>query len=42
MGTNIDMSTYEDKGYYEFMEEFIEQFNDPSYYKQHITENVWI
>ena len=40
VGTNIDMSTYEEKGYYEFMEEFIEKFNDPTFYKQHITENV--
>lgn len=40
VGTDIDMSTYDEKGYYDFMEEFIEKFNDPTYYSQHITENV--
>lgn len=39
VGTDIDMTKYNDEGYYEFMEWFIEQFNDPSYYAAHITEN---
>ncbi len=39
VGTGIDMSLY-DKGYYDFMEWFIEQFNDPDYYAAHITENT--
>ena len=40
VGTNVDMSKYESDGYYEFMEWFIEQFNDPDYYAAHITENT--
>lgn len=40
VGTNVDMSTYDSDGYYAFMEEFIENFNDPSYYNAHITENI--
>lgn len=42
VGTNIDMSTYEDpdKGFYDFMEEFIDNFNDPAYFAEHITENI--
>ena len=42
VGTDIDMSTYEDpdKGFYDFMEEFIDKFNDPTYYADHITENI--
>jgi len=39
VGTGIDMSLY-DKGYYDFMEWFIEQFNNPDYYAAHITENT--
>ncbi len=41
VGTNIDMDIYEDKdrGYYDFMEWFIDKFNDPSYYNSHITLN---
>ena len=39
VGTNVDMSIYENEGYYEFMEWFIDRFNDPSYYNSHITEN---
>ena len=38
VGTGVDMSLY-DKGYYDFMEWFIEQFNDPDYYSAHIAEN---
>lgn len=42
VGTDIDMSTYEDpdKGFYDFMEEFIGNFNDPDYFAEHITENI--
>ena len=40
VGTNVDMSKYESDGYYEFMEWFIEQFNDSDYYAAHITENT--
>lgn len=38
-GTDIDMSTYTEKGYYDFMEEFIKNFNDPGYYNAHILVN---
>ncbi len=40
VGTDVDMSKYDSEGYYEFMEWFIEQFNDPAYYASHITENT--
>ena len=39
VGTGVDMSLYDTNGYYDFMEWFIEQFNDPDYYAAHITEN---
>lgn len=39
-GTNVDMSIYETDGYYAFMEDFIEKFNDPNYYAEHIQENI--
>ena len=41
VGTGIDMSIYDDpnKGYYDFMEWFIGQFNDPAFYEAHITLN---
>ena len=38
-GVNVDMSKYTDGGFYEFMNWFIDQFNDPAYYKAHIVEN---
>ena len=40
-GVDVDMSRYtdEDGGFYEFMNWFIDQFNDPVYYKAHIVEN---
>lgn len=40
VGTNVDMSIYDSDGYYEFMNWFVEQFNDPTYYADHITENT--
>ena len=33
---DIDMSTYVEKGYYDFMDEFIANFNDKSYFDSHI------
>ncbi|MBR5724763.1 MAG: outer membrane beta-barrel protein [Bacteroidales bacterium] len=38
-GVNVDMTKYTDGGFYEFMNWFIDQFNDPAYYKAHIVEN---
>ena len=38
-GVGVDMSKYTDGGFYEFMNWFIDQFNDPTYYKAHIVEN---
>ena len=35
-GVNVDMSKYTDEGFYEFMNWFIDQFNDPAYHKAHI------
>lgn len=40
VGKNVDMGIYDTDGYYAFMEDFIEKFNDPTYYMNHITENV--
>lgn len=40
VGTNVDMSTYTKDGFYAFMEEFYKNFNDPSYYAAHITQNT--
>jgi len=40
LGKDIDMSTYETKGYYAFMEEFVEHFKDEEYRKQHIELNT--
>lgn len=40
VGTDVDMSIYDSDGYYDFMEWFIGQFNDPDYYAAHITENT--
>ena len=43
-GVDVDMSKYTDEGFYEFMDWFIERFNDPAYHKAHIvgitTNNV--
>lgn len=36
MGHDIDMTTYDTKGYYAFMEEFVKNFSDEEYRKQHI------
>ncbi|MCR4859572.1 MAG: outer membrane beta-barrel protein [Bacteroidales bacterium] len=38
-GVNVDMSKYVDGDFYQFMNWFVDQFNDPSYYKAHIVEN---
>ena len=38
-GVGVDMSKYTEEGFYEFMNWFIDQFNDPAYYKAHIVEN---
>ena len=40
VGSDIDMSTYETDGFYAFMEEFYSNFNDASFYKNHISENT--
>ncbi|MDD6773899.1 MAG: outer membrane beta-barrel protein [Bacteroidales bacterium] len=40
VGTNIDMSTYDKDGFYKFMEEFYQNFNNPTYYDQHIAKNT--
>ncbi|MDO4999360.1 MAG: TonB-dependent receptor, partial [Bacteroidales bacterium] len=37
-GVNVDMSKYTDEGFYEFMDWFIERFNDPAYHRDHIVE----
>ena len=39
IGKDIDMTTYYSKGYYAFMDEFVEHFSDPDYYAAHITRN---
>ena len=38
-GVGVDMSKYTEEGFYEFMDWFLAQFNDPAYYKAHIVEN---
>ena len=38
-GVNVDTSKYDTDGFYAFMNWFIDQFNDPAYYKAHIVEN---
>lgn len=41
VGTDVDMTLYEDEGYYSFMEDFIGKFmSDPVWYAAHITENT--
>lgn len=40
VGTGIDMSTYVSKGFYDFMEEFVRNFNDKNYFDQHIALNT--
>lgn len=40
VGTGIDMTTYDTEGYYAFMEEFVRNFNDPTYFKKHIATNT--
>lgn len=40
VGSDIDMSVYEDEGYYTFMDQFIESFGDSDWYNEHITENT--
>jgi len=39
VGSNIDMSTYEKEGYYAFMNEFIQNFQNEKWYDEHITTN---
>ena len=43
-GVDVDMSKYTDEGFYEFMDWFIDQFNNEAYHKAHIvgitTNNV--
>lgn len=39
VGTDIDMNTYTEDGYYAFMDEFIGNFNDPEWFATYITEN---
>lgn len=38
-GVGVDMSKYTDEGFYEFMNWFVDRFNDPAYYQAHIVEN---
>ena len=38
-GIGVDMTKYTEDGFYAFMNWFIDQFNDPAYYKAHIVEN---
>ena len=38
-GVGVDMSKYKQDGFYAFMNWFVDQFNDPDYYKTHIVEN---
>ena len=40
-GVDVDMSYYDgtSEGFYKWMNWFIDQFNDPTYYKGHIVEN---
>lgn len=40
VGTDIDMTTYREKGFYDFMDEFVGKFNDPSYFDEHIALNT--
>jgi len=40
VGSNIDMSVYKEKGFYEFMDWFTEKLSDPEYFKDHITLNA--
>ncbi|MBQ0094060.1 MAG: TonB-dependent receptor [Bacteroidales bacterium] len=40
VGTDIDMSTYSSKGFYDFMEEFVQNFNDKAYFDEHIALNT--
>ena len=40
VGTGIDMSTYVSKGFYDFMEEFVRNFNDKNYFDEHIALNT--
>ena len=39
VGNDIDMTTYENEGYYAFMEEFTRNFSDPDYYAAHVKAN---
>lgn len=40
IGNDIDMSVYENDGYYAFMEDFLEQMQDKSWYGAHITQTT--
>ncbi len=39
-GNNIDMTKYENEGYYAFMDEFQKNFQDPTWYANNIIENT--
>ena len=38
-GIGVDMSAYTQGGFYEFMDWFVKQVKDPTFYKAHIVEN---
>ena len=38
-GVDVDMTKYTEGGFYEFMNWFVDRFNDPAYYKAHVVEN---
>ena len=41
VGTDVDMSVYEQDGYYAFMDDFIDKFvNDPDWFADHIDRNT--
>lgn len=39
-GSRVDMTTYNEQGYYAFMDEMINNFNDPTYFNNHIKKNT--
>jgi len=39
VGTNIDMTTYQNQGFYAFMEEMTKNFDNEDWYKAHVEEN---
>lgn len=40
VGTDVDMTRYTEGDFYEFMEWFIDRFNDPTYREAHISDNT--